>query len=96
VLSLDQNFFVLCCDETFIFVSKMERQNFWKIQSVASSGIHNKNEKKTASFRRWLLWIPIVILASLLYILDIGGEMRYHLPVPNNITFSKYGGPEMS
>jgi hypothetical protein len=72
----------------------MEPQKLLKIQCDLSSGVYNKNEKKIASFRRWLLWIPLVIFASLLYIFDIGGEMRYHFPLPNNITASKYEGQE--
>jgi hypothetical protein len=72
----------------------MEPQQLLKIHSDPSSGVYNKNEKKTASFRRWLLWIPIIIFASFLYIFDIAGEMRYHFPLPNNITASKYEAPE--
>jgi hypothetical protein len=72
----------------------MEHQQLLKIQPEPSFGVYGKNEKKTATFRRWLLWIPIVIFASFLYIFDIGGEMRYRFPLPNNITASKYGTPK--
>lgn len=72
----------------------MERQQLLKFQPDPSPGIINKNEKKAASFRRWLLWIPIVIFASFLYIFDIGGEMHYRFQLPNNITASKYEAPE--
>jgi Na+/melibiose symporter-like transporter len=54
-----------------------------------SSGVYYKNRRKIASFRRWLLWIPLAVFASLLYILDIGGEFRYHMPLPNNIAFGE-------
>jgi hypothetical protein len=73
----------------------MEPQKLLKIQSDPSYGVHNKSEKKTSSFQRWLLWITIFIFASILYVFDIGAEMRYHFPLPNNITISKYEDPEI-
>jgi hypothetical protein len=67
----------------------MGPQRLLKDLSDPSSGVYNKNERKAASFRRWLLWIPLVIFASLLYIFDIGGELWYHIPLPHNIVFGK-------
>ncbi|XP_021917636.1 uncharacterized protein LOC110828852 isoform X2 [Zootermopsis nevadensis] len=54
-----------------------------------SPGVYSKHERKTVSFRRWLLWIPLVIFASLLYVFDIGGELQYNIPLPYNIAFDK-------
>jgi hypothetical protein len=73
----------------------MEPQKLLKMQSDPSYGVHNKRKKKTASFCRWLLWLPLLIFATILYVFDIAGEMLYHFPLPNNITVSKYEHPEM-
>jgi len=77
--------YVLHCEVILLCIFKMGSQKLLKVLSDASSNSCNKNEKKVASFRRWLLWIPLVVLVSLLYILDIGGELHYHTPLPHNI-----------
>jgi hypothetical protein len=62
--------------------------------SGPSSGAYNKTEKRSIYLRRWMLWIPLVVAASLLYILDIGEELRYRIAMPPSITPSEYEGLE--
>jgi hypothetical protein len=37
-----------------------------------------------------MLWIPLVVAALLLYIFDIGGELRYRIAMPQSIIPSEY------
>ncbi|XP_069698069.1 uncharacterized protein [Periplaneta americana] len=51
----------------------------------SANELRDKNERKVTTFHRWLLWIPLVLFGTLLYILDFGGELRYHIPLPHTI-----------
>jgi len=58
----------------------METQRLLTDVTAASSGACNKTEKTGIYLRRWMLSIPLVVCATLLYIFDIGGELRYRMP----------------
>jgi len=73
----------------------MEPQRLETDVSTPSSGACNKTEKRGIYLRRWMLWIPLVVCASLLYIFDIGGEMRYRMALPHNIITSESEGLEL-
>jgi hypothetical protein len=62
--------------------------------SGPSSGAYNKTKKRCIYLRRWMLWIPLVVAASLLYILGIGEEMRYRIALSHYIP-SEYEGLEL-
>jgi hypothetical protein len=40
-----------------------------------------------------MLWIPLVVAASLLYIFDIGVELRYRVAMPQITLVKKGFGP---
>jgi hypothetical protein len=73
----------------------METQRLLTDVTGPSSGAYNKTEKRGIYLRRWMLWIPLVVAASLLYTFDIGGELRYHIALPQNIIPSEYVGLEL-
>jgi len=53
--------------------------------TAPSSGACNKTEKKSTYLRRWMLWILLVVCASLFYIFVIGGELPYRMALPHHI-----------
>lgn len=63
----------------------MEPQRLLTDVTAASSGACNKTEKRSIYLRRWMLWIPLAVCASLLYILDIGGELHYRMALPQSV-----------
>jgi hypothetical protein len=63
----------------------MEPQRLLTGVSTPSSSAYNKTEKRGINLRRWMLWIPLVIFASLLYIFDIRGEMHYHIALQHSV-----------
>jgi len=73
----------------------MEPQGLLTDVSAPSSGACNKTEKRGIYLRRWMLWIPLVVCASLLYIFNIGGEMHYRMALPHNIIPSESEGLEL-
>jgi hypothetical protein len=42
-----------------------------------------------------MLWIPLFVAASLLYIFDIGEELRYRIEMPQFIISSEYESLEL-
>jgi hypothetical protein len=63
----------------------MEPQQLLTEVTATSAGACNKTEKKGIYLRRWMLWILLVVCASLLYIFDIGVELRYRMALPQSI-----------
>ncbi|XP_069698059.1 uncharacterized protein [Periplaneta americana] len=55
--------------------------------SITKCDTANKTDdtrgNRVKTFHRRLLWIPLVLLGTLLYILDFDGEIYYHVTVPH-------------
>jgi hypothetical protein len=73
----------------------MQLQRLLTDVSEPSPGASDKTEKRGIYLRRWMLWIPLFILAFLLYIFDIWGEMRSRIAFPHTLIPSKYENLEL-
>jgi hypothetical protein len=73
----------------------MEPRRFLTDVSGPSSGAYNKIVKRGIYLHRWMLWIPLVVAASLFYIFGIGEELRYRNAMPQIIIPSEYESLEL-
>jgi hypothetical protein len=71
----------------------MEPQRILTDVSEPSPGASDKTEKRC--LRRWMLWITLLILAFLLFIFYIVGEMSLRTALPDTTIASKYEDLEL-